>query len=349
MTDPRSGRSEEATARSHPARSEEVTPPGHPERSERSAPGRIVRAAIILLVLAALIVFARSVEWAAVWRAVRSTSPGMLVAAALVNLASVLIKGVRWWIFLRPVGVRSLALAMRGTFVGAGLNNILIANGGEAARVVYVSREANAPATTVIATLAMERLFEIVGWAFTLTLAVTVLDLPASLDVARPFALLILGGMIALVVWLLRHPEQAELPAIEGSSLIHRARRFGRGFVQSLRAISSGPRFLAALGVSIAVWVLQIATYHLTAVAAGLPIPLVGTIAAMLAVNLGFAVRATPGNVGVFQMVYAVTAAGFGMDKDLATGTAFLIQIQQILPVTALGLAFAPTLLRKSR
>jgi hypothetical protein len=67
-----------------------------------------------------------------------------------------------------------------------------------------------------------------------------------------------------------------------------------------------------------------------------------GTVAAILAVNLGFALRATPGNVGGFQFMYAISAAGFGMDKDQAVAVAFLIQAQQIIPVTLLGVALAP-------
>ena len=33
---------------------------------------------------------------------------------------------------------------------------------------------------------------------------------------------------------------------------------------------------------------------------------ILGTIAALIAVNLGFALRATPGNVGLFQVLYAL-------------------------------------------
>lgn len=321
----------------------------HRERSEGSAVGLFVlRVLIIGVILVGLAAFARSVQWREVWAAMRASSLGLLLAAAVVNLVSVAMKGVRWWLFLRPIAVPKLALAMRGTFVGAGLNNILIANGGEAARVVYVSKAAGAPAAGVLATLAMERLFEMVGYVIVLSLALTFLALPVALQSARPFAMGALAAMAGLLVLLLWGPRKADLAAIHGDSLWPRARRFGRAFLDSLRAISSGPRFAGALLVSIMVWALQAATYHLTAMAAGLPIPLVGTIACLLAVNIGFAIRATPGNVGVFQMMYAVTAMGFGSDKDLATGTAFLIQAQQILPVTALGLAFAPTLLFRS-
>ena len=315
---------------------------------DRFRAGGLMRLLIVAAVLVALVIFARSVEWREVLRAVRATSPGLLIAAALVNLLSVAIKGVRWWIFLRPIGVTSLWLAVRGTFVGAGLNNILIANGGEAARVVYVADETRAPATSVIATLALERLFEFLGYFITLALALTVLRLPPELARLRPVAAVVLVGMGIFLAYLLRHPERAAVPvAVEG--LLGRVRAFWRNFMAALRTVSSGPRFVGALAVSMAVWALQVATYHLTARATGLPMSLAGTVAAVLVVNIGFAVRATPGNVGVFQMMYAVTAAGFGVDKDLATGTALLIQIQQVLPVTLVGLAFAPSLLLRKR
>ena len=116
-----------------------------------------------------------------------------------------------------------------------------------------------------------------------------------------------------------------------------------------MTGISTAGRFAASLVLSVIVWILQVATYALTARAAHFDLSLVGTIAVILAVNLGFAVRATPGNVGVFQMMYAVTAAAFGLDKDQATGVAFLIQTQQILPVTILGLLAAPQMLFAKR
>ena len=65
--------------------------------------------------------------------------------------------------------------------------------------------------------------------------------------------------------------------------------------------------------------------------------------------NIGFATRATPGNVGVFQAAYALTATSFGMDRDQAIAVAFLIQAQQIIPVTLLGVALAPEFVFKRK
>lgn len=302
-----------------------------------------LRLGLTALILVMLVLFARKVNWHATWEGIRTASIPLLVGAALLNIASIVVKSVRWWVFLRPVGARSFWLALKATFAGAGLNNVLVANGGEAARVVFVSRSAHVPSATVLATLALERLFELVGYVTLLSLAVTFLELPHSLERVKPFAIATLVAMIALLVWLLRRPRGvAELAAPPSAAWHGRVRAYLARLGRTIGAVSSPGRFGAALTLSVIAWALQVATYQMTARAAHFELPLVATIAALIAVNLGFALRATPGNVGLFQAAYAATAVAFGFDRDQAIAVAFLIQAQQILPVTLLGVALAP-------
>jgi uncharacterized protein (TIRG00374 family) len=311
---------------------------------------RILRLLITVVILAMLVIFATKVNWHSTWASIRDSSIEVLLAAAAVNLLSLVLKGVRWWIFLRPVGVSSLFLALRATFAGAGLNNVLVANSGEAARVIFVSRASHTTSAKILATLALERLFELIGYVVMLALAVSFLPLPDLLSRTRPFAWVALVLMTALLVYLLKRPEQAE-QLLAGDALGWRAktREYVRRFIHALGGISTGPRFAAALALSVGIWAMQVATYWLTAEAANFHLSLVGTIAALLAVNIGFAIRATPGNVGVFQMLYAATAVAFGMDQNKALAVAFLIQTQQILPVTILGIALAPEFIFQKR
>src|SRR5882672_11619806 len=95
-----------------------------------------IRWAISAAILVFLVLFARTINWHAAWSSMRHASLPLLAAAIGVNILSVLIKGVRWWLFLRPIGITSLWLAVRATVAGAGLNNVLVASGGDAARVV---------------------------------------------------------------------------------------------------------------------------------------------------------------------------------------------------------------------
>jgi uncharacterized protein (TIRG00374 family) len=311
---------------------------------------RVSRLLISLVIVAMLVVFATKVNWHSTWAAIRESSISILLLAALVNLISLGLKGVRWWIFLRPIGANSLWLALRATFAGAGLNNVLVANSGEAARVIFVSRSAHITSAKVLATLALERLFELIGYVVMLALAVSFLPLPAALERTRPFAWIALVLIAGMLIYLLRRPEGVEQAAI-ATELGWRAkvRQYMRRFMHALAGISTGPRFGAALALSVAIWALQVATYALTALAAHFPLPLVGTVAAILAVNIGFAIRATPGNVGVFQMLYAATTTAFGFDQNQALAVAFLIQTQQILPVTILGIGLAPEFIFQKR
>ncbi len=304
---------------------------------------RIARLALTVLIIAALVLFARKVNWATTWKSIADANLYVLLFAALVNLASLVLKGVRWWIFLRPVGAPSLRLAIKATFAGAGLNNILVASGGEAARVVFVARAAHIPSAKVLATLALERMFELIGYIVMLALSVSFLELPKSLSRFKPVAWIALAGVSVLIVYLVRRPEVAEEIALEPSKTWSgKVADYFRHFGRTIGGISTGPRFAAALALSVGVWAMQVWTYSLTARSADFNLSLVGTVAAILAVNIGFALRPTPGNVGGFQFMYALTAAAFGMDKDQAVAVAFLIQAQQIIPVTLLGVALAP-------
>ena len=311
---------------------------------------RLVRVGLTIAIIAGLVVFARKVNWHTTWQNIAEADRGVLALAALVNLLSLVVKGVRWWIFLRPIGAPSLWLAIRATFAGAGLNNILVANGGEAARVVFVARAAHVPSAKVLATLALERMFELIGYIVMLALSVSFLELPSALSRTRPMAWAALAGVILLMIYLVRRPERAEVVVSETVvGWRGKVTSYMRRFVQTIGGISTGPRFVMALLLSVGVWAMQVWTYALTARSARFDLTLVGTVAALLAVNLGFALRATPGNVGVFQAAYALTAAAFGMDKDQAIAVAFLIQTQQILPVTVIGAALAPEFIFKRK
>jgi uncharacterized membrane protein YbhN (UPF0104 family) len=160
----------------------------------------------------------------------------------------------------------------------------------------------------------------------------------------------LLAGIAVLLVFLVRRPESgAEHKQFPEWSWRAKTGAYLKHFGQTIGGISTGPRFGIALALSVGIWAMQVWTYALTARSAHFNLSLVGTVAALLLVNLGFAIRATPGNVGAFQALYALTAVGFGMNKDQAIAVAFLIQAQQIIPVTLLGIVLAPEFIFKRK
>lgn len=310
---------------------------------------RFLHGALTLGMVALLVYYARTVHWDAAWHAIRSASLWLLLLAALANIATVVAKALVWWLFLRPVGAPSLGLAMRATFAGAGINNLLIANSGEAARAVLVTRSSEASGTGVVAALALERLFDLIGYVLVLIGAAFLFPVPENVARWRPEAIVMLVAIVVVLIALLAHAPHPPPADTHVTGVFKRVVRAFERFIERLAHIVTIKRMGAALALTVVNWATQIASYHLTALAAHFPISLAGSITAMLLVNVGFLVRATPGNMGVFQLVYAVTAQAMGLSSDAAVGVALLLQLVQNAPVTVLGAALAPDLMLAAR
>lgn len=283
---------------------------------------RALRLVTGLALGALLVVFGRRVDWPGTWEVLRRADPLLVAGAAGLNLLSLALKGVRWWVFLRSLGPVRLSLVLRATVAGASLNNLLIAQGGEGARVLLVARAAGIPSAGVLAALALERTLDILSYLTLLVSVAWMIELPDHIARWRSAAAAVLAVLVLLLAAL------------------------GMGTWRSAARMATPSRLATALLLSLAAWSLQVATYHLAARAAHLPLPLSGSIAALLAVGISFLVRATPGNVGIFQVIYALTVRSFGIAEAPAVATALLIQTLQVVPVVVLGTVAAPGLLR---
>lgn len=315
---------------------------------------RALRWVLTAAIIAFLVIFARTINWTEAWASIRSASLPLLAAAIGVNLLTVLIKAARWWVFLKPAGSPSLPLATRATIAGAGLNNVLVANGGDAARVVFVSRATGIPSSTVLATVALERLFDPVGFVILIVIGVLVFDLPPSLErwhLPAEIALALIAVLLTWFVYASRHVQPAHVPERRARprGLVRRLRAYLVKFGASTRSLTTGPRFVSALVLSMLAWAGQLATFQFAADAAHVNIPLAGSLAALLAINLGLLIRATPGNVGVFQFVFALAVIPFGVERNDAIAVSLLIQTLQIIPVTILGVMLAPEFIFRRR
>jgi len=310
-----------------------------------------LRILAILVFGALLAAFARNVDWRSAAHAVRTADRTLLVIALSLNLLSLAIKGTRWWIFLRRLGHVPLMLVLRATFAGASLNNLVVAQGGEGARVLLVSRAAGVPSAGVLAALALERALDVVSYLVLLVGATWMLELPAHLTRWRAVAGIVLAlaaGALVLLGAKTRHRKSTRESRTR-AGVASRLAAYFRRVLDGVALAASPGRLVAGMLLSLAAWSLQVATYHLTALALHLPLPLAGSIAALLAVGIGFLIRATPGNVGVFQVIYALAVRPFGIAEAAAVATALLIQTLQVVPTVVVGTLVALRLARGTR
>jgi uncharacterized protein (TIRG00374 family) len=304
---------------------------------------RVLRWTLTALAVALLVRLAMTVAWHDVWEAARTASPRWLIAAALVNLLTPAVRGTRWWLFLRAAGSPSLTLAIHAAYVGSGLNNVLPASGGDAARALLVARRSIIPAATALATLAVDRVVELATYLALILAIPLFIVVPEVISRGKTIAAITLGALgVAGVIAARRARHRAtdrHAHASHGRLRAHLSR-----FITGLVELPSPRRVAPAVGLSLVAWGIQAVTYHLVALATGLPASFAESTVVMLAVNLSFLMPLTPGNVGVFQAVYAVTMTALGVPSSAAVATALLIQALQILPMTAVAAALAPDL-----
>lgn len=321
---------------------------------KRPAVGRAIRLLLTLAIIILLVLFARTVNWTRAWTAIISASLPLLLAAIAVNLLSLVFRAIRWWILLRAVGNVSLLRALSATVAGAGLNNVLVAQGGEAARVVFITRASGIPSSRVIATAALDRLFDPIGFLALLGVGTFAFVLPPDLQRFRVSSMAVLGIVAVLLVWLALSARAATPEFVPERRAIPRGwrakvRAWLVEFGSSMRELATGPRIIGVVLLTLAAWVAQLATFVLAADAAHVHMPLPGHLAALLATNVSLIIRATPGNVGFFQFAYALAASEFGIRKADAIAVSVLIQALQIIPVTILGVALAPDFIFRRR
>jgi len=300
---------------------------------------RWLRVVALLSFVLLLCAFGRHVNWRDAASAMRGADARLLVVALVCNQLSLALKGVRWWVFLRPLGVRSLSLVLRATFAGASLNNLVVAQGGEGARVFFVSRATGVSSAHVAGALALERVLDAVSYLTLLAGATFMLDMPDALLRWRTEASVALVlAVLALTALGIATRRNGIARATASTELAGgRVRSYLRRFVASVAETGSPARLVMGMALSLCAWALQVATYHLIALAAHLPIPLAGSVAALLAIGVSFLIRATPGNVGVFQVIYAITVGSFGIAEGPAVAAALLIQTIQVVPTVLIG------------
>jgi len=291
---------------------------------------------LVSAVVIALLAFsARQVHWAAAADAISDASLALLLLALALNGASIGLRAMRWLVFLRAAGIGSLSTALRGVIVACGFNNLVVANAGEAARTLLVTRTTDAPAASVLATIALDRLFDPICFGLLLLVGTLTVPLPASLS-ATLGTLAVLGAGVFLALLLMASRQVHPAP---GKAWRHQLSVL-RGCILRL---STARRFAIGLSLSIGVWLLQIAEYAVVARSLGVPLPFGASVAAMIVINAGLLVRATPGGLGYFEFAYALAVSHFGVATDIGVAIALVIQMIEIIPVTLAAVVITAT------
>lgn len=319
-----------------------MTPPTPTD--ERTLPSGAIRARTVVIGLVVgiplsllfLWLAVRGVDFAEVWSALTSADPLLVIIAAPMLISITGFQGLRWRALLgddAPLDRRTyVALA----YVGIGVSNVVPGRPGDVVRGIWLSRVARLAPARGLASVGVDRAFDII--------TLVVLLLACLPFVAHPnwlFALAITGGALTLALliiliaawWYSHRSDRGKAwiaAADQGRWLSRQAAALARGMatMNSLRQVAQVTAW------SMTSWAVFTAGVWVLAHGMGIAISFGGALFVMTVLGLGSAIPSSPGAIGTVQWLAVVSFAVLGVSKAPALAFSVMLQVLTLIPIT---------------
>ena len=292
----------------------------------------------------------RGVSATAVLDHIAEARPGPLAAAVLVATLSFPLRLLRWRLLLRDERGEPYRSAPLWHAIALGFmaNNLLPLRAGEVIRSFTAARLTQARFTTVISSVAVERIFDALTVVALLAFALLTSDLPSTVTVAGTSVTQLaraagVASMVALLlaIMVVSAPLAAERlirRLLPSAKLANRLVDLIEGIRQGLAVLRSPSRLAGVIIWSLVIWLVNGLAFYLGFAAFEIPVSYAGALLMQGLLVLGISVPSTPGFFGPFEAVIVAVLALYGVPGSLAFSYALAFHITTFVPITLLGL-----------
>ena len=281
----------------------------------------------------------RGLNFHEVRTAIGDASPAWILAAVGVSVVGVTMRSERWRSLFPRDSRPGRVPTFWATQVGLLANNVLPVRAGELVRVLALSREAGLRRTAVLATVGVERVFDL---AVIAGLELAVASRLPDADVARRFTLLA-AGILAATAVIVVVLAIAPVRRFAGTLLLRLPMLRARGgvVIESLRTglAALRDRQLAAVALlwTLASWLVLALAGWCVLQAFDLHLPWHAALFLLVAVTFAQAVPASAGSVGVFELAARSALVAYGVPPAVALSAGLVLHAVSALPFIVLG------------
>ncbi|MCS7207474.1 MAG: flippase-like domain-containing protein [Dehalococcoidia bacterium] len=270
---------------------------------------------------------------------------------------------LRWRVILHPLGRPSLGRLWTVLTVGYMANNLLPVRLGELVRSYFLWEKERISATSALATIVVERVFDgltllllaLLMWSF-MPMATILQSLGAqtginwlvlTLGLSVPFFVAV--GVLVVVALFPKGTVRGLLAVGRGLPPRLRTPALGLGirFLNGLAVLKSPQRWGMILGLSLPVWLAEASMFAVIGVGFGLEGELGGwgalgaaMVLTVVVANLALSIPSTGGGVGPFEFFAAATLTILGAPASSAAAFALVAHMALLVPVILLGLIY---------
>ena len=258
------------------------------------------------------------------------------------------LKTMRWQWLLAPAAPLTVRQLFPPMLIGFAANNVLPAHLGEFIRVFVVRKKYDVPASTVLSTVVLERIFDVLAILSLFAVGLVFTDgLPEDYRRWAIVAGAAVGAVVlAVVMYLIRTDLFIRSFAWTLSWFPFLPSKLTAGLLEMLRtgadglaALRSGRAVFLITVSSLAQWLLNGMIAYVALKSFRIDVtPATGLIVTGVTA-LGVTIPSTPGYFGVVQLCFQVSmhTQKIQPDPSLVLGASFYYQLSMFIPVTLLG------------
>ena len=268
--------------------------------------------------------------WDDLFTTISSFDPAYITIAVIICLFGWILRGWRYKAILKGLSVRvGLWFSTACILLSQTANLIVPARLGDLFRIFILKHEGMAGYSQGISSLLIERIFDVVIIAL-----LGLIALPFVIGTPEWFlpliAVPIIGGIVLAIILMLLGDKTSE----------NRYLHIIYGMLTEIRAASLNPVALTVLGISsMVIWIFDIAVCYVIVQMFGEVIPISIVVLAVVVGNLVKAVPITPGGVGTYEFVLAITFELAGTAPVTATVIAVVDHLIKNLVTLGGGIA----------
>ncbi|MGL4311757.1 MAG: lysylphosphatidylglycerol synthase transmembrane domain-containing protein [Paracoccaceae bacterium] len=307
-------------------------------RSPRRLRDWAIGGALLALFLVGIIGMAAATGWHETWEQVSRLGPPQVFALLALSLLNYLLRGLRWHLFARLIGLGTALSQNLRHFLGGFAMSVTPGRLGELVRMRWIGRETGWSFERTAPLMLVDRASDLAAMA--LILAASAVLATGGLAGALPVALLALLAAVvatrpALLSWAV---TLAYRILNRWPRLFARVRRA----VRALSVFSGGPALAGALALGIAGWLAEAYSFHLLLTWMGADIGLAKAAAIFIFATLAGGLTGAPGGLGGAEAAMIALLGMEGVPLAVALPATAIIRVTTLWFALLLGLAVFP-------
>jgi uncharacterized protein (TIRG00374 family) len=279
---------------------------------------------------------------------VRSARAAPMIAASVLATLTFVLRIFRWQLLLRDNdgGRLKAGPLWHGIAMGFMANNVLPLRMGEVVRSYAGAKLTQTRFTSVIASIAVERLFDALTVVTLLAIGLLSANLSESAvagfgvrRIVTGAALASLAGLVAgsMVVAFPLAAERIVRRVIPSERIATKLVGIIEGIRHGLSVLQSPLRVGGVVLWSLAIWIVSALSFYVGFAGFDIPVDFSGALLMQGLIMFGIALPSTPGYVGAFELPIIAVLSLYDVPQSLSAAYALTYHVTNFIPITLLG------------